>query len=1330
MLMTGNIINADEIETTKKTIDNTVDTINSNISVIRRNNENLLRSRTLELFQLEEQGDQVVKSPWESWQFGLSLSYDNMDHIKGNGDKSFRYGYEGIFVRSDDPSVRGLNPNFPAYNRYLSITPISGKYPINTATTAERNSNRNIVGSGNLSGGSSLWSGILNTNTPVISPVKYDISIGLEFITITRNPLSLTAPPIPSGTGPTIPQIILPKFSPATPDVKIASPKNPPAIDQVSSGFGQSEEKGWLPKDRNVALGNVEQATADTNTNGTTVIFKDKSLEVPEGFSFKLYGSPVVYVAPGVNVVDDPHKPSSVADPKLQHSFQTFLNVLSNSSTLNGVWNFRNETLDPFRVSTANSAITSLRDTNSVRFVSINHAYENYDKKAVFTLTGDLNIYGRSNLIPSTSTSSYAGKNHMTIGIEHQAFSSLAAEAINNGVIRFKTGNYVIGMTAMIEDYNDELFVTSGYYKPWESTMINNGSIIIEQPVQESVGMDFAEFRFNKDSIAQKSGSSPHYNNKGSLNIYAKPGNIELNGNGSIGSYALRIPNVFKEGVDPNAIYYDETIINGEKSAAGGISVKGENNVGVSVSKIISMFRTNGLTDDTKQTTKVYDYQISKTTENINSTGRTVDDLIGNIYNLNILVNGNNNVGFLRNSDYMNGTYSTETLTRSTKDFVLKVANDGTGHIETIDFKNTATGGTLIRTDKYGIDLGLGSTLNITGMLDNIYGVLTPTHANSNVVMLSNGTLGGTTRTAVRNLGTINLGLTPKTGNGLVGLMSYNGALAHNGGSILVNTNNSIGIVSMGANSTLTPATISSEATNTGDITVKGDKSVGVANYGTYTQTSGIVDVSGIDSIGIYAKNSTSTTNIQNSIVNAKDGAVAFYADGTTDALGNPIDTSTINLNNVTSNIGNTGLLFYNYTGTGSGQVGKFNIVGPMTANIGSGGVAFYNRGGVTSQNTFLNMLTGNLTLNMSSGSRLFVFDDPGMIQNLSTVPTAGSATSITNALTNGTVNISGANYKYTTANRATLNVDKNVNLDLSTDSYYALDFFSSNVNVGTPSSSIMTNNGNIIANGFQYAIAQKNSTTNASDVNINIASTGEIKLTKETGLIGVVTDRGTIVNNGRVESSGQDGVGLLGANGSVVTNNKDIIIGNGGAGMMGINNLPLETAGDINITNNGNISYAPTSTTLKSAYGIVAKNTLFHISSVTLSSGSMIDLTNNIGGVGVYASNTSIIDNGGNIKIGENGIGMELIDPVSTTIGSTIGLISSSSSNTTGLYIKSNTATLTTSKNIDLSGDKSVGVYLEDSLGSMSYTNTGNIKIGDSLLQNNPGVGIYTDAQ
>lgn len=51
---------------------------------------NNLRNSNLELIQLMEQGDHVVKSPWSSWQFGANFYYDNWHGaFKGKGNKIY-----------------------------------------------------------------------------------------------------------------------------------------------------------------------------------------------------------------------------------------------------------------------------------------------------------------------------------------------------------------------------------------------------------------------------------------------------------------------------------------------------------------------------------------------------------------------------------------------------------------------------------------------------------------------------------------------------------------------------------------------------------------------------------------------------------------------------------------------------------------------------------------------------------------------------------------------------------------------------------------------------------------------------------------------------------------------------------------------------------------------------------------------------------------------------------------------------------------------------------------------------------------------------------------
>lgn len=55
----------------------------------KHENNKLMKNSNLELIQLMEQGDHVVKSPWSSWQFGMNYFYsDWRGTYKGEGIKT------------------------------------------------------------------------------------------------------------------------------------------------------------------------------------------------------------------------------------------------------------------------------------------------------------------------------------------------------------------------------------------------------------------------------------------------------------------------------------------------------------------------------------------------------------------------------------------------------------------------------------------------------------------------------------------------------------------------------------------------------------------------------------------------------------------------------------------------------------------------------------------------------------------------------------------------------------------------------------------------------------------------------------------------------------------------------------------------------------------------------------------------------------------------------------------------------------------------------------------------------------------------------------------
>ena len=98
--------NTPKAEPNKKNKDenlkNTVDETQFMLKNMRNRNKMYIRGANLELIQLMEQGDQVIKSPWRSWQFGMNF-FSNADIISGDGygDKQEKYTYNSLYFRNN-----------------------------------------------------------------------------------------------------------------------------------------------------------------------------------------------------------------------------------------------------------------------------------------------------------------------------------------------------------------------------------------------------------------------------------------------------------------------------------------------------------------------------------------------------------------------------------------------------------------------------------------------------------------------------------------------------------------------------------------------------------------------------------------------------------------------------------------------------------------------------------------------------------------------------------------------------------------------------------------------------------------------------------------------------------------------------------------------------------------------------------------------------------------------------------------------------------------------------------------------------------------------------
>ena len=80
---------ADNVETARKDLNTSITDMKKLFKEAKQENNKLMKGSNLELIQLMEQGDHVVKSPWSSWQYGMNYFYsDWRGTYKGRGDKS------------------------------------------------------------------------------------------------------------------------------------------------------------------------------------------------------------------------------------------------------------------------------------------------------------------------------------------------------------------------------------------------------------------------------------------------------------------------------------------------------------------------------------------------------------------------------------------------------------------------------------------------------------------------------------------------------------------------------------------------------------------------------------------------------------------------------------------------------------------------------------------------------------------------------------------------------------------------------------------------------------------------------------------------------------------------------------------------------------------------------------------------------------------------------------------------------------------------------------------------------------------------------------------
>ena len=1339
------VLTREEIASSKENLRNSVGSLQSKIDNARAENEKGLAGLKLELVQLMEQGDQVVKSPWISWQFGANYIYSKWNGTyKGRGDKSEKYPYEGIFTRSSNTYERAISPSS---KQYSSLATGNNAVSASSNNRSEITSSYGLVTVGQVEEpivGFDVSAGVrpkqvskgtiaiadknpitpeqpeaITFNTPVINIIPP------AAVTVTATAPTVNAPTVSTPTV-NVPNLPTPlNFSPVTPVVSAPTAptvtvSNPLDLTFNGTGFGQ----GYSPSTNQSRL--YVENYHEYNT--TTPVY-------------------LTYTATGRTMTGGP-----VVVTKDDGSVGTQLNP--GTSSLQGVY-FINDAADHSVTINGDYDITRASDSGNgtLYFVSLN-PYEvghNSSTDGVYNFAGNLTLHGHNN----------ASSGNLLLGFEHQLLANdgggnghyvnvengtVTSVLKNTGTITLQDGYNLVGIQIDTE-YTPS---SNGYFRKQPQT-INDGKIIINS--ERSIGIDYGNY----------------YN--ASPNTKLTLGNIEVNGKNNYGFRMKSYYNMNHGG--STTTYYDLTDITGGGNSKK-ISVKGENNVGISIAQ-----------------------------------GNSTGDPLTRITGLNVEVGGKNNVGFLRNSQ--------NALPTANVNINAMVLNDTTTG-NTFNFDSSAIGGALIRSDIHEVILNKNITVPATGVQNSLMqagniGTVTLASGKSITSTASNEFYGMTAgnfagadgkKATAKNNSTLNIGGDKSLGmaidvddeginNGTINFSGTNGAGVYNTGTFTSNASskinvtgsNSIGAYNSGTLTIASGATITGTddttgiysvdgtATNNGtvtmtgtsvkglvtdstgkiinnsQVTVTGNKAVGAAALnGTITAASGSsITANGTSGIALYTGGVTGGTINANSggTINANSGAINVYA-----------DKGTINFTGATINTGASSLAFMNGGGT-------VNFNSKTEANIATNGTAFYiapTGGGTPTPGSYTSFVglsasdlsnfhgLNNLYLNMSSNSNIAVASYvESKLSNLAGASIGSVGFNI--------VDKTGTNdYNNYLLYKSKLIVDK--------DSY--TDF----KGVALSNSSIQNDATLSTSDNNVTLMAQENTDSNKDWV--NLVNNKAIQLTG-TNSLAMYASNGKITNSsGATITIGDIGTAIYGANTGYgdtdITNaaGATITVGANSTGIYAKNytGTGLENAGAISLAGNSSVGmiYEPNlnstatfenkgkienTTGVSGSTGMYAKKDANSTKYSALNSGT-ISLGDN--GTGMYtnkgstAATSPILTNTGTITVGNNGIGMYGYEENTTgniTAGNT-GI---------GIYSKDGNVTIGgggTTPTISVGDTNAAAVFTEGNgqtvtstdakynVGTNSYgfVNTGtgntlNISGGTATLTDN-GVFIYSN--
>ena len=1257
----------------------------------KKANEETIEELNLELIQLMEQGDQVVKSPWQSWQFGANtFMSSNSGTYKGRGDKNSKYSFDGIYTRGNwgktdilSSRRRGLPPlNYSTIGKHtyglatlLHVQEPEVEIQIMANVRPKAVQKEEITITPRIDMPREVVKPAINLNVnkpldapkidlPSLNPVDIQVTPPTApdtppIVTAPKIEMNLTAPKVEVSINP--PELTM-SITPPTPNASNLT-ITPPGVSEVS------EIKVTKPNSVTVPV------ISPSEVNPVDLVLQEGRLSLSYNYLNRAYGAnnKTITVTNNTNYVS------------------TWGNVPGiNGVNTNIVVNFEDT-----RAFMVDEGIDSTNDSTQ-KFISHGNITLNKSKNVGIDVQGTHTSYDGVGYGVNTNSSYKSVTKIARIGIINQG--TITGKGANDGSI---TSQVAFG-------FNNFDTSTNNTY----NEMVNEKIITLGAP--KSAGMQLRPEDLTHSSWHETRGLNMM------SGINSINGKINLNSYGSFG--ITTVPNK-KSNVNKFYSRYNlTTTTNGQIASnsnptaesrvenSGTINITGDDSVGIGL-----LHNIQGA------------YQ--KGTINIGNDNKTF------IQNINENENGNQNNLVENAIGVYSGVYTRPIENNRTDDHGIvnssgkMVGSEGIEVSKDINIKQNARNSYGARIKETGaVIIKNGGKIKIENGSSGNYGALVEGSGYHKTYRTGSGSATVNHTETDESFGRIDIesgGKIEVLGKSSYGYVLLKGA-GSNAGNITVNADNSLGfygnkgkfensgeITTTGEGShavvlqntgsgTVTSATQTLTFDNTGNITANTEGTVGIyAESGSHFSHSGTGKkiTAGKGAVGIYAIGAGTKGTVEAGIdvLGSKETytGIGVYSDGNSET---------------TFNTGAKLTLGEKTVGLFSSDASKFENtfinLQNLEASIGDGSVfAYFNKDKGTPTVTITNQTLGNLNVKKLGDKAAMFYGDKGT-----------------------TVNING-NIDFTSFTGSTIN---------STAQFLV----SNNGNANIGASKTIKSNLKTTVSGLNEAKVKNAGTIEMSGTNESVGiylkgsegtneATGTITADEEKsiGIYGVKngTKTSKLENAGTIETKKKASVGMLGEEESTINNLSGGIINTDekeSAGIYGSKGSTITNAGTISAKKTGSAGiYASDSKVTnalggvintqegKSAgvYAIFNKKVYDIDNSGTINVGSTTSPTTETKGVGIYAKLENNATATGNVTIdNKNTVAINIKDSIGIYAQNDTGddnriivnnkkdIISSSSSDgAIGIMAKRAKVTnLATSGKIELGGKSSVGIY------------------------------------